>query len=329
MTTAEASTTTADPEVIAQADPGARLKAARYSMPGYGTQVGPLGHLAAERHRLDALTWEHFDATRMSATIGAELTGIDLREDLPATVIDDIAQALVEYKVIFFRNQPISSEQHVAFARRFGELEIHPFIPGNEGVPELVRFEKGADVGGYENGWHHDVTWRAEPSRGAILHAISVPPTGGDTLFADAHAAWDGLDDATKAEIADLVAVHDFTIAFGAQVPKDRKAEFREQYPTVQHPVVCRHPVSGQELLYVNRFFVSHIDGWDVDRSRELIDRLSRQFDLLEYQCRFRWEPDSVAFWDNQAVQHYATSDYWPDVRIMERASIKGQRPAG
>ena len=195
-------------------------------------------------------------------------------------------------------------------------------------MPELVRFEKGADVGGYENGWHNDVTWREVPSRGAILHAIAVPPTGGDTLFADAHAAWEGLDDGTKAEIADLVAVHDYTIAFGAQVPLDRKAEFRERYPTVQHPVVCRHPITGSELLFVNRFFTSHIEGWDRDRSRPLIDRLCRQFDVLEYQCRFRWEPNSVAFWDNQAVQHYASSDYWPDVRIMERASIVGTRPA-
>ena len=117
--------------------------------------------------------------------------------------------ALADYKVIFFRNQPLTSAQHVAFARRFGELEIHPFITGNEAHPELVRFEKGADTGGFENGWHHDVTWREVPSMGAILHAIEVPPTGGDTLFADMAASYDRLDDETKEQIDDLYAIHD------------------------------------------------------------------------------------------------------------------------
>ncbi|MGI9602273.1 MAG: TauD/TfdA dioxygenase family protein [Acidimicrobiales bacterium] len=319
--------TTDDTPVLADADPGSALSAARVTFPGYDTQVGPLGHLAEERQRLDALEWQHFDVRRLAATVGAELRGVDLTAELADEVVAEIDRALEEYKVIFFRDQPLTSAQHVRFARRFGDLEVHPFIPSNTGEPELVRFAKGADVGGYENGWHHDVTWRATPSRAAILHAIEVPPTGGDTLFADSHAAWQGLGDETKAEIADLNAVHDYMMAFSGQVPADQVEKTRAAYPPVEHPVVTRHGVSGQELLYVNRFFTSHIAGWERDESRALIDRLCRQYDQLEYQCRFQWEPHSVAFWDNRAVQHYAASDYWPDVRVMERASIIGDAP--
>lgn len=321
MTVADAADTT---EVLAKEDPGHGLPG-RVTLPGYDIEIGPLGHLAEERHRLAGLSWQHFDATLQSATIGAELRGLDLTTDLPDAVIAEIQQALWEYKVLFFRDQPMTPEQHVAFASRFGELEIHPFIPSNTGVPELVRFEKDAAAGGYENGWHHDVTWRTAPSQGAILHALEVPPTGGDTLFSDANAAFEGLDDETKEQITGMVAMHDFMQAFGRQVPEDRKAEMREQYPLAEHPLVVAHPATGKPLLYANRYFLNHVVGLDADESLALVDRLARQFETLEYQCRFRWEKDSVAFWDNRAVQHYAASDYYPDVRVMERASIVGQ----
>ncbi|MCB1005469.1 MAG: TauD/TfdA family dioxygenase, partial [Acidimicrobiales bacterium] len=176
--------------------------------------------------------------------------------------------------------------------------------------------------------WHADVTWRECPSMGAVLHAIQVPPTGGDTLFCDMGAVYEGLDADTRARIDDLVAVHDFMQVFGHQVPDADKPAMRERYPTVEHPVVRTHPETGRRTLFVNRVFTSHIVGMDRDDSAALLDRLCRQADYPEYQCRFQWTPDAVAFWDNRAVQHYAASDYWPDVRIMERASIIGDRPS-
>jgi taurine dioxygenase len=294
----------------------------------FDIEAGPLGHLQAERERLAGLRWEHFEATLLGATVGAELRGVELGPDLADEVVAEIRQALLDYKVVFFRDQTsLSADGHVAFARRFGDLEVHPFLAANQEHPELVRFEKSPEIGGYENGWHSDVSWRAEPSMGAILRAVEVPPSGGDTLFCDMYAAYEGLDDDTREEIDGLVAVHDYSQVFGAVIPPDKKAEMRAAHPPVEHPVVRTHPETGRKLLYVNRFFAHHIVGLDPDESDRLIDRLSRRAEVVEYQCRFRWADHSVAFWDNRAVQHYAASDYWPARRVMERASIMGDRP--
>jgi taurine dioxygenase len=294
---------------------------------GLPAVVGPHAHVVAERDRLAALRWQNFDARQMSPTIGAEISGVDLSADLADEVVDDLRQALFDYKVIFFRDQPLASAGHVAFARRFGDLELHPFLASNTGEPELVRFEKGAKLSGYENTWHHDVTWRAEPSMGAILHAVSVPPLGGDTLFSDMYAAYECLDDTTRDAIEDMSAVHDFSQSFGSYMDPEELAAMQMRYPAVSHPVVCNHPFTGRRHLYVNRIFVSHIEGLDPDASREMLDQLCRQADYPEHQCRFSWTPHSVAFWDNRAVQHYASSDYLPYTRIMERASIVGPGP--
>lgn len=310
----------------ARTNPGAGYSD-RVRIEEYDLEVGPLRHLADERRRLRDLSWQYFDVAPLGATIGGELRGVDITRPLADEVIAEIRRALHEFKVIFFRDQPMDTAAHVAFARRFGELEVHPFLPANTSEPNVVQFEKSATVGGFENGWHHDVTWRECPSMGAVLRAIEVPASGGDTLFADMVAAYEGLPDDAKAEIENLDAVHDFVQVFGHAIPDDQKPAMRERYPQVVHPVVCTHAETGRRHLYVNRFFASHVVGMEAERSRRLIDRLSRRAEIVEYQCRFRWEPHSVAFWDNRSVQHYASSDYWPERRVMERASIIGPRP--
>jgi taurine dioxygenase len=294
----------------------------------WGVKVGPLRHLTEERLRLEGCTYDGFTVEPVGSTLGGEIVGLDLRQPLDPVVRDEVARALADFKVLFFRDQPIDQGQHVAFAKSFGELEVHPFLPSNTGFAELVRFEKEAMVGGFENAWHHDVTWRERPSMGAVLHGIEVPRVGGDTLFSDMHAAYDGLDEDVKVRIEGLQATHDFTRGFGSGMDPEAKRQMQEKYPPVVHPVVHHHPVTGKKLLYVNRYFVTGIVGMDRDESNDLIDLLCREAETVEYQVRFHWEQDSIAFWDNRAVQHYAASDYYPARRVMERASICGNRPA-
>ena len=311
-------------QVLTDRDPGMGLNPGRYLL---GRLQGPAMYLAPERERLAALTWRHFSVKRLGATIGAEIRDIDICRPLEAEVVEELRAALHAYKVIFFRNQPLTAPQHVAFARQFGELEIHPFIPANTGQPELVRFEKSVDAKGVENIWHHDVTWRECPSMGAVLHAVEAPECGGDTLFADMHACYDGLPDDVKDRIENLDAEHSFIHSFKRAVPPDQLEAMKQKYPTVVHPLVARHPVTGRKHLYANPVFSDRIVGLSQKESEELLSFLWDQSDRHEHQVRWQWEKDSVAFWDNRSCQHYASSDYWPDVRIMERASIIGTRP--
>jgi taurine dioxygenase len=289
--------------------------------------LGPVNILADERDRLGALRWQHFDARLLGTTIGAELSGVDLRADLDDDTIEAIRQALVAYKVLVFRDQDLTAEEHARFARRFGELEVHPFLAGSDELPELVHLAKDEEVGGYENIWHSDVTWRQEPALGAVLRAVEVPEHGGDTMWADMAAAYEGLDPDVRHRIDHLDAVHDFTLSFGLTLGDDALEEARRAYPPVTHPVVRTHPESGAHILYVNRIFTSHLVGLPRDESEELLAHLFRQAEVPEYQVRLRWEAGTVAFWDNRSTQHYALSDYWPQRRVMQRAAIVGDRP--
>jgi taurine dioxygenase len=274
----------------------------------------------------DRAPYERIQLRPLGPIIGAEVEGVDLTRPIPAAVREELHRALLEWKVLFLRDQHVTGEQHRRFARLWGELEVHPFLPAGE-VPEVVRFEKGDRTKGYENVWHSDVSWRRLPSMASVLRAVEVPELGGDTLWCDMGAAYDGLGDGLRARIDGLVAVHDFVASFGRGMPADKLAEMRAEYPPATHPVVRTHPETGRRTLYVNRIFTSHIVGLEPDDSDELLDRLCRQADVPEYQIRFRWQPDSIAWWDNRATQHYAVSDYWPQRRVMERATIIGDQP--
>jgi taurine dioxygenase len=182
-------------------------------------------------------------------------------------------------------------------------------------------------MAGYENAWHSDVTWRACPSLGSILRAIEVPAVGGDTLWADMGAAYDGLSDALKERIDGLVAEHDWIPTFGLGMDPKTRDELRKDFPAVEHPVVRTHPETGRKTLFVNRAFTQRIIGLPPEESSELLGLLYTQVTFPEYQCRYKWRAGDVAFWDNRSTQHYAASDYFPQRRVMERITVIGDRP--
>jgi len=287
---------------------------------------GPRPHVRAERERLSELRFERIDVRPAGTTLGAEIDGIDLGS-LDDATFAEIERAFLEYKVIFFHDQKISTEQHLAFAERFGELEDHPFLRAKDGYDKIVEFAKDDKTIGVENAWHSDVTWREVPSLGSVLRAVEIPACGGDTLFADMEAAYAGLGAATKKRIDGLVAVHDFVHNFGLLMSEEERTAHRAQYPEARHPVVRTHPVTGRKSLYVNAIFTRSIEGLPEEESAALLASLYRHADVPEYQCRFHWRKDSIAFWDNRAVQHYAVSDYDPQRRVMDRVTIIGDRP--
>ena len=272
-----------------------------------------------------------FQIHPMTPTLGAEISGMDLNQPQSEATMQKLEQAFVESKVLFFRNQDITTEEHLRFARFFGELEIHPFAPKKEGFPEVLVIQHDENNRGRENTWHSDVTWRKKPSLGSILRALEVPDFGGDTLFSDMNAAYKGLDDETKERIEGKVAVHDFANFRRALIKRgatpEQVEEFNQKYPNPEHPVVRTHPVTGLRSIYVNIAFTQFIKDMSEDESRRTLRKLYAQAQIPEYQCRFRWKKDSIAFWDNRAVQHYAVSDYFPKRRIVERVTICGDEP--
>jgi taurine dioxygenase len=270
----------------------------------------------------------------VAGAIGAEIHGVDLSEPLPDEVIADIRAALNQHCVIFFRNQQIDPEQHKAFARRFGEIFVHPNYRGMQDDNEIVmiRREPG-DQHIVGEDWHADTTMMAEPPMGAILYAIEAPPYGGDTLFANQCLAYDTLSDGMKRMLSGLRAVHTDRLVAGPQAGRNayRSTKVREnadwRETIALHPVVRTHPETGRKLLNVNAAYTVGFEDMTEDESRPLLQYLLAHGHRPEFTCRFRWEKGSVAFWDNRAVKHLAINDAGPHLRLMRRVQIAGDRP--
>jgi taurine dioxygenase len=256
--------------------------------------------------------------------LGAVVEGVDLRLPCDPALHRELADALWEWKVLFFRDQHLTLEEHGAFASLWGDLTDDNLLPSRSYTvsDNVVVFTRDATAAGLENEWHTDGTFRPMPTLGTMLRAIEVPDVGGDTLFADMAAAYDNLDADLRDLITGLTAIHDWSIGAYAGKYGDRLAELRKAHPPVEHPVVIRHPITGRATLFVNRLFTSEIKGVPKEEGATLLDALCRMADLPEVQCRWRWEPGSVALWDNIACNHYGANDYYPQRRVMARATF-------
>ena len=276
-----------------------------------------------DRNRLDTGS---LTIRPLTPAIGAEIHDIDLAAADVDKRVPDLRAALLKYGVIFFRDQDLTPAQHIAFARHFGDLEIHPATPKDQPDPEVLHIAHGPNSRGSENAWHSDVTWRECPSLGSILRAKEVPDCGGDTLFANMHLAFERLSPEIQRLCTGLTAVHDIARVFAKKLNK-RPEELHEQFPPMRHPVIRTHPETGDPVIYVNTAFTSHIEGMSDRESRWLLDHLYATASDPEIQCRFHWEANSIAFWDNRVCQHFAVSDYFPARRAMQRVTIAGDRP--
>jgi taurine dioxygenase len=263
---------------------------------------------------------------KLTPHAGAEIHGVDLARPLDERTFKEIHDALIEHGVIFFRDQHLTPDEQKAFGRLFGELHLHPAAPSLlDGHPEILVIhadETSKRVAGEE--WHSDVSCDLEPPMGSILYMHELPPVGGDTLFASMHAAYDTLSAPMQRFLEPLTAMHE-----GEHVYRGRygvKDEGRV-FPKAEHPVIRTHPVSGRKALFVNRGFTTRIVGLKKAESAAVLDFLFRHVETPELHCRFRWQPRSVAFWDNRAVQHHAMWDYYPQRRHGHRVTIKGDAP--
>lgn len=283
-------------------------------------------------HRLpdgwEPAQFQRFEVSPVAPTIGAELSGLSLK-NVDDELFSELDRALLEWKVLIVRDQPIDVAAQGALARRWGPLTDDQLIPnpGDAAQTDAITFERNNAVAGLENMWHTDGTFREHPPVCTILRAIEIPEVGGDTLFADMAAAWDNLDPKLQDRLASLSARHDWSIGAYADKYGDELDKLRAEVPPVVHPVARPHPRTGRLTLFVNAGFTTELidaDGSPVDDGDELLNQLCRQAEIPEYHCRVRWAPNTVVIWDNQAVQHYGANDYYPTRRLMARASVSG-----
>jgi taurine dioxygenase len=272
-----------------------------------------------------------FEVERLGVKLGAEVRGLDLTAPIDRDTFAAFEAALIEHKVLVLREQHLTTAQHVAFSRLFGELEVHPMRPQGE-FPEILVLDNHKDNPVLSTDvWHSDTTFRENPTKYTILRCQIMPKLGGDTLWADMEAAYEGLSDPFKRMLEGLRAVHDFqnfrVLFKNTGEDRARLRKMEELFPNPSHPVLRTHPVTGRKSIYVNRQFTLRIEGLEPMESGALLDVLFAQAQVPEYQFRLRWSPDTIVLWDNRSTQHYAANDYYPERRRMERTAVVGDMP--
>ena len=272
-----------------------------------------------------------FTVKPIAGALGAELHGVDLTTELTDEVLAEIKRLLVEHQVIFFRDQDISPAQHKKLAESFGPLQTHPAYGTVEGFPEITILESTPEEQTKIEAWHTDMTFRKHPPLGAVLRSKIIPPKGGDTLWSSMTAAYDALSPAMQTFLSGLTAVHDFSYGFKESIAepggRERLAKAIADNPPVEHPVIRTHPESGKKVLFVNSLFTTHIVGLPQAESDAILKFLYELVVTPELTCRFQWQPNSIAIWDNRSTQHKPINDYFPAHRRLERITIDGDKP--
>ncbi len=272
-----------------------------------------------------------FNVERLGASLGAEVSGLDLKEPMSPDTFHAFEAALIEHKVLVLRDQDLTTEQHVRMSRQFGDLEVHPMRPQGE-FPEILVLDNHKDNPVLSTDvWHSDTTFRKNPTKYTILRCQIMPKVGGDTLWANMEAAYNGLSEPIRKMIDGLRAVHDFqnfrVLFKNTDEDRAKLRKMEELFPNPSHPVVRTHPVSRRKCIYVNPQFTLRIEGLEPAESRAILDVLFMQAQVPEYQFRLRWAPGTIVFWDNRSTQHYAANDYYPERRRMERTAVVGDVP--
>ena len=275
--------------------------------------------------------YQHIDVQPVSNALGAAVVGIDLSQSLPERALGELRQAFADYGVLFFRDQELTPEAHVSFARCWGDININRFFTPVAGYPMIAEVrkepEQRTNIGG---GWHTDHSYDQIPALGSLLYAREVPERGGDTLFASMYRAFDALSPGMQKMLLGMNAVHSSRHVFGAAAnrPADLAQRLGNNELATQdavHPVVITHPLSGRKALYVNPGFTVCFEGWTAEESRPLLDYLYRHASRPEFVYRFSWRPGSLAFWDNRATWHYAVNDYQGERRLLHRITVEGE----
>jgi taurine dioxygenase len=281
--------------------------------------------------------YRHIQVHPIAGSLGAEITGVNLAEPLSEECFAEVRQAFLAHAVVFFRGQSLTEGAQIAFARRFGEPEVHPIVLGSDEHPELVRVLKPAgESASFGTGWHTDNSFFAKPSLGSVLYGVVIPPFGGDTIFASTERAYDALSEDLRRMLGGLRAVHSASRAYDPASVGEHK--YRGEAPIsyrwsdsirdeVVHPVVRTHPETGRKSLYVNPMFTLRIEGMSRAESDALLRLLFDHCGKPDWTCRFRWTPGAVAMWDNRCTWHYALDDYREFERLMHRVTIAGDTP--
>jgi taurine dioxygenase len=278
------------------------------------------------------------EAEKLTGALGAEIRGVDLSKPLSNSLAQDIRQALVDHLVLFFRGQRLTPDQQIQFSRLFGPLCRVPYVRAMEGYPDIIAVLKEADerkISTFGNAWHSDFSFLEEPPMASILYALEVPSHGGDTLWINMYDAYDALSDGMKRMLRGLKAMHSGRPYGMAGVPKDlstsRSIGIERNNPEADrehaHPVVRRHPESGRKALFVNSIYTTRFEDMSEAESRPLLAYLYQHCLRPEFACRFRWQPGSVAVWDNRSTMHYAVNDYDGSRRLLHRTQVEGERP--